>query len=461
MFKSKLEAYCYTLQYLKKLKKLELLPDEQDAISTVISNLRILIENHEQDIAVLIELLNSLLSSCSTIDKTELMYLAIKIQNSSFIQTDVEKWRNPLGRRFESQIAIGLLLRPTQAMMAITGKVSNLIVQMIEENEAVIETYAESYIAEKAEKILSKFKNCIFYPSHCLTLGSVSKDNLKFSLEEIKNILRQNNSQKLANIIHIHYIFAHYAFKYLPVASSELGKKLTSVQRAYITNGMYNDSPLYTASDKRGRFGLINISRDFLTNQLGIMLMNQDTNGLPKYGQVKWIPDCTAQNVDLNPNTDNYFIVRDMIENDTPYVAGFSGMVSLLMPQMLELCDNATSDEQRGYLCVVLGFIVGGGFHSIHEVIGPCEGCLNLIPGYEVSIPGRILAKPPNFHCFFEYVCKFDSEFSAHLEQTWNEFEEYLDDFDFELSMSRQFSEENEFALELKSESKKMVYKPT
>ena len=95
-------------------------------------------------------------------------------------------------------------------------------------------------------------------------------------------------------------------------------------------------------------------------------------------------------------------------------------MTSLFMGLMENYGNFSTVEEKQNYFAAVSAYMVSGGLHSLHEVIGPAQFSLDLIPGYRVSAPMEHLrAAPPNFHQFYQQQMDVDPEFRERYEQGW------------------------------------------
>lgn len=89
--------------------------------------------------------------------------------------------------------------------------------------------------------------------------------------------------------------------------------------------------------------------RTMSTNQ---SIYEKDFPSLP----FKWVADCKNQTPDLGSQ---YF--KDEIENNAIYVAGPSGMTSLLLGQMETLANLENEDLKKNYLTAIAIYIVAEG----------------------------------------------------------------------------------------------------
>ena len=417
MFRSRSEGYMYTLCLLDIMyKKFANNSEESIAIKKAISGIRVLLENHEKDTSIAsdfllnipINIVNKLNLDLNKLLKDTANNLAI----SNYTQTKQEKWDNPFGRRFESQLQIELLLNPTVLMMDSVRKISFVIIEIIEFDPS---------IGERFVKTLSDM-------SHVISFGAFKGEPL---IIDVINILFENSPQNLTQIMFMHFKFALECSRLLPFD-----------QFGYLSEKIYNicDLGMYRSKyyKDRGR------SKEFLMNnqtmQMGIIVEESShfNKGLPKTktNNISWVADCKSQAPDLESA---YTI--SLLENDTPYVAGPSGMTSLLMAQMLG--NNVSDDKKRkGYLVSVAGYIVAGGFHSLHEVLGPIRHCLakeQILPEtYPNNIPRKKnLSSPPRFNDFYNQMSKIDVQFQERIDTGYSKLNEFI------LSMYEELKDQN------------------
>ena len=417
MFRSRSEGYMYTLCLLDIMyKKFANNSEESIAIKKAISGIRVLLENHEKDTSIAsdfllnipINIVNKLNLDLNKLLKDTANNLAI----SNYTQTKQEKWDNPFGRRFESQLQIELLLNPTVLMMDSVRKISFVIIEIIEFDPS---------IGERFVKTLSDM-------SHVISFGAFKGEPL---IIDVINILFENSPQNLTQIMFMHFKFALECSRLLPFD-----------QFGYLSEKIYNicDLGMYRSKyyKDRGR------SKEFLMNnqtmQMGIIVEESShfNKGLPKTktNNISWVADCKSQAPDLESA---YTI--SLLENDTPYVAGPSGMTSLLMAQMLGY--NVLNDKERkGYFASVAGYIVAGGFHSLHEVLGPIRHCLaeeQILPEtYPNNIPRKKnLSSPPRFNDFYNQMSKIDVQFQERIDTGYSKLNEFI------LSMYEELKDQN------------------
>ncbi|KTC99825.1 hypothetical protein [Legionella erythra] len=438
LFKSKTEAYTVAIMELMRLKNG--IADNKkltDRIDRAIAQIKSAIANHEQNPQQVIAILEKFA------DVPNIAALIIDIKAATFQQSPQEKFENPLGRRLESEVPVLLLKSPTPAIRNAVGRVSAELIKLIKEREKELDDL----------DVLRQGNNI------AIALGAFP-NNEELTPEKIIKILADNKPEDFLRIMFIHFKYAQCITRGVSITTAParvpVGKLRNIVSdlyekpldqesrsaedarlikfftegirgtwegrryRGYIADDLFYGSPLYTAKGNRGRSGPINTRTH---NQLGLMLNGQEehASGFPTE-QGSWIPDCKEQRPDLHSP-----YVLDLIENDAIYVAGPSGMTSLLLGQMEFLANLNDVDLKKNYLAAVVAYIVGGGFHSLHEVIGPAQYALELVPGYQVCPPEpHKISKAPNFQQFFDQQASIDPDFNALHDQAWEQYLRYF-----------------------------------
>ncbi|HDV6745466.1 TPA: serine/threonine protein kinase [Legionella pneumophila] len=423
-FKSKTEAYFFALHNLMEIAKTT---ENKESINQAIQEMKILIENHEQNPKVAASILTSLAPKLGNEKHQKLLHnIASAIENSTYQQTLQEKYENPLARRFESEMQIALLKNPTDEMMKSVGHVSQALLNVFHQMK---EQGYEDFLNQFAENLTSGKEQTGF--------GS---QPTPITIDKVEEILQKNDPKDLNQIMYIQFLFAQKWMRQLPESvlppnrNAPTGKMLELVKE--YNNGEYRDNPkaffdnfdsmklkfisdnqmygseLFTADPTRGRQGPL---QRVFSSQMGVMLVGQNQEGLDT-DRSNWTPDAKYQGANL----DSPF-TRDLIENDAVYAAGPSGMTSLFMG-IMENYGNFTSVEaKQNYLAAVSAYMVSGGLHSLHEVLGPAHYTLDLIPGYQIS-PPKIdsVASPPNFHQFYQQQIKLDPQFEERYKKGWD-----------------------------------------
>lgn len=397
-FKSKTEAYLYALYLLEKL--LLKYPANVVYVQAEIESIRQCVENHEQDPQRVADILRQLPDNITfdAKDKSVLIQVANAISQGTYQQTPQEKWENPLGRRFESQLQIQMLQSPTPVMMASIKKVSEKMIEILDKDPG-LQLHFMEFLNQK---------------SHVIAFGSFQ---VTPSYDSVRSLLSQNDPRKLADIMHAHFKFAQ---NFSRVLGGEHASQANANRR--ITDNHMCRSDYYIERGRAGEFGKKR------TGQMGLLateggLFNHD---LPMH-ESQWVPDAKAQPANLNSP-----FVRSLNDNDTPYVAGPSGMTSVFIGHMLGFEALPTEVERQCYTASVAAYMVSGGFHSLHEVLGPVAHCLpreNLVPGYRVSGVDKIQAgtgEPPNFSAFYQNMANIDPDFSSVRQAGWQKLNAFV-----------------------------------
>ena len=404
-FKSNNDVYFYAIHHLMQINTNH--PNQR--IRNLIESLKIGVENHEQNPNSAAERLETLSEQLKTelspLEIGELKAIARIIRSSSYEQSLQEKYENPLARRFESQMQIELLQHPTNAMMRSVGEISKRMLDVFEQ----IESSDPPDLA--SQKLLSLFPGSLTVGKQQTGFGSQVEE---ITLETVKNILKKNDPKDLNQILFIQFLFAQNCMRKLPGTieapniAMPTGKlkqiieeynhgefkenpkaffdELTYDKLILVSNTKLYNAPLFTAESGRGRQDNLGSGT---SSRMGVMLEGQPQDDLP-VDQSSWTPDAKYQAANLDS-----IYVRDLIENDAVYVAGPSGMTSLFL-NIMELYGNfQTVEEKQHYLAAVSAYMVSGGFHSLHEVIGPAQYGLDLVPGYNVTPPQQDHVAPP------------------------------------------------------------------
>ena len=410
-FKSPSEAVFFVMDRLLQLP-------ETEHRDRAIGDLKRIFEDHEVHQTTMIEALiryqEAEASSHPEILDTvkKLMAMVGETDFSPKSRSVEERFSNPLARFFESMMAHTLLHNPTQEMMSTVVKLSEKLMRILDE--------LKGYDYYLFSKTLEQFH-------HIIAFGSVFNAPTKAA---VMKTLKDNDPNNLTAIMHIHYKFAWFCLRKLPLDEKfsnpaepqgklkciiadfkhaskgeqvykgneqQFFKELHPASLSYIPDTIFYGSPLYTAMlGERGRLGQIGIG---FSKQEGLFLKSQEAfaSHFPRDAQEAWVADAREQAADFHSP-----YVTGLIDHDAVYVAGPSGMTALFLGQMECLCNFQDIALKQLYLSAVVGYLGSGGFHSIHEVVGPAEYCLGLLPGYKVSVPSYdIPTAPPNFTVFF------------------------------------------------------------
>lgn len=225
MFKTKIEAYLFTICELQNINK----SHKSDVIKKIVNEIKVFVENHEQDINKLTDILNKLQNNKEVnLNENESQFiekLLNALNESTFELTEKERFENPLGRRFESEIQIELLENPTSAMLASVHNVSKRIIKVIRQLEKKGKT-EELDILEFSCKA----------GSHAISLGGFKN---RPSLEMIKKILRENDKKHLPEIMHIHFKFAQTILRTIEIENCRVREpvgELDNIIKNYTTS---------------------------------------------------------------------------------------------------------------------------------------------------------------------------------------------------------------------------------
>ena len=400
-------------------------------IAFAISQMKILVENHEQNPLIAAEIIANLSDEPEVEDLIlaeegfMLDDIALAIKTSAYEQTLLEKYENPLARQFESQMQIAILHSPTAAMMSSVRAISNAILYVF----AQMEEQGKKGVLEKFVKDLTSGKNPTGF-------GSQPQE---ITLDTVKQILEANRPEDLNQILFIHFLFAQKEMRAVPETIHAPNKRMPTGRLLEIikkyNNGEYRDHPqaffdemnfdklrlvsdveiynshLFTAEPDRGRDGKL---ADKFSSRMGLLLEHQHQGDLPA-DRSHWTPDAQYQKANLDS-----IYVRDLIENDAVYASGPSGMTSLFLGIMEMYGNFSTVQEKQNYFAAVSAYMVSGGLHSLHEVLGPAQYGLGLIPGYRVTAPDHgVIAAPPNFHQFYQQQMELDPDFATRYDAGW------------------------------------------
>lgn len=332
------------------------------------------------------------------------------IKNFSIEEITETSLDTRISRQLESQLAITLLQSPSPKMWNSVNKISATIISLIQaaENPEFFSSLLHHVNGKKGNEV---------EPNIPLAFAHFSSTK---TLNDIITILQEGDD--LASVMLIQFMFMRDAFLNLDISQkfyesiltkeyagyfkkflSELSLPEDSSQIVNFFSSYVSFSPQLYSDRGRSEFRLN------LDNHLGITINKEDRSSMPIL-PVSWYPDTICQAPELKSN-----YVASLAQHDIPYVAGSSGMTSLLMGALTILGSNTNSEEKNYYLLAVLAFIVGGGLHSIHEVLSVCENHLGLIPGYQIT--GENMG---NYDTFFSLFAK-DLEITNLIEKSWSQ----------------------------------------
>lgn len=435
---SKPAAYSYILFKLVELAKHIVSDTAKEKMMQYIEKIKIAFENHEQDISALKAELIQIDTEISNSQQKDTISKIIEIIEKipSLNPSQQQRFENPFQRRFESEFGINLLLNPTDKMMEAVNRVSQRLIQLIKLNN---------------EYFFFNVLGACTINGACESFGCFPE---KPTLGELITVLQENKKDELMKIMMIHF-FAWADYKktdnpipawdvplvgefetYVKDRVGQLGihfsneNSIANAYHAYINRPHYYNKELSYLSDvyfrdcplyqDRGR-GYFSQSTRY--NRMGLMLLNQEAEAFSQLSSelkiLNWLPDVLCQKTDFYSH-----YVKDLLCNDVVYVAGVSGMASVLLGLMELLGNLPTIKMKQDYLVAIVAYIVSGGFHSIHEVLSPAEYCLKLVPGYSVGIPSwqnNYRTPPPKYHVFFSLFAQ-DQQFQEIRNKTWKSF---------------------------------------
>jgi hypothetical protein len=397
-FQSKPEGYLYALYVLESIGAAISEPKSESLVAAK-ADIRAAFESHHQDVGVVASIIKHLILTEPKLGEMHVKVLSAlrdAILDSSYEQPLEAKLENMIGRHFESKMFVTLLSTPGPELMEAIKKMSDKIIQVLNH--------------DSVSEFQSLFLELLTEESHALAFGSFK---YKPSYQEVERILKDNNPEHFDKIMFIQFKFARDI-------SRELHNIHFRFERASLRNIEITDERMYESDFylERGREGPIEI---LFTQQMGIHQRDASyaCQSLPSHSST-WLADARAQKADLSSP-----FTLDLICNDTPYVAGVSGMTSMLIGTYLAFIEDSNPKDQQVYIAGIAAFIVSGGYHCLHEVLAPIAYCLakeNLLPDYPVSQSehGK-RADAPDYHVFFNLIEKLMPQFASVRESVWKE----------------------------------------
>lgn len=391
-------------------------------IKSIVSEVKILFHNHEQQLASLIFILRQNLNEHQNIS-SRLQQAIVDIINSledvrlqEHFSKDVvnnEDLSCKVGRFFESHVAVNMLLNPAPDTMACVKTVSTNIIKFIRMN----------YDKRKFKNFLDNLgpdDESLEAPNVPFAFGRFAR---KPSIDDVMDVLVEHKN--LARIMLIHFMFMRDVYSSYksdavreePVTKfgygGDLGKFLLSDTQSRPALGMFllNHSVFAAHLYKERGRGVFNLK---LSNQLGICISTDDRNEFPSM-DTAWYPDCICQEAKLHSTYLHFFI-----KHDIPYVAGSSGMTSVLSSAMLLFGQFETHKEHHHYILAIMAFITGGGLHSIHEVLTVPHIRLGLLESYR-----PFGDKPGNYNEFFN-LFRYDDVVQGNIQNAWSKTMEWM-----------------------------------
>lgn len=456
-------------------------------IKELISRIKIAIEDHES-IYVLFKQIDAILSAADRKQLPDAFHRDVERAKKSKLDIlDIRSCNmHPLLGAQETFLPVHLFMNPTKKMKEVTKKISDVILhtlkdyrtnQYIKNNKSFkdcFHNFALNMIFEKNYTYPGTFKLadinqkiCDDHPNHQLEKINLHQDKKnKLSDEQLNFIVDlvikrlQLNEVELYKIMTCHAIFSETILKFVPISDGfELNANVTIQNdaclekimhgisllpgeqphtiddliyhmrlsdshhtRKLISDDLMYDTPLYQIEPHRGRTRPTQTK----TSHVGIIRDAQLRGGLPVLkdndGQDwQWIDWTTCEFYS------NSLIVRSIVTHEAAFISSYSGTVSLLMNLMISSNALSNLQEKQIYLQSAIAYIVGLGFHGIHEILGPVAHCLNLISDHDYPVAvaslydADYLSKPPRYHAFYQIAEKNDPEFAERREKGWND----------------------------------------
>jgi hypothetical protein len=419
------EAYTAAILMLESIKvKLSAQPEPTIAqclqsLDDQILTLQKHVEDHTQDAQQAIGQALDTIEQAPTIslnaDISELIqtFKAQLAQSFKEHLDDPERFKNPYARAFETSMAVTLFQNPTPEMMQSLNRVSQKILEHLRPEGL-------EYLAEliKDESTRSGY------------FGFGIKKDFDITAETIRDALTNNHPENFGLICLIHFhaarnveeegLFPRFLFSTSKFRSTlgtfsdeyralkpfraqtveEFLGKGTSKIRIIADQNMYK-TDYYK---NRGRGNQIQIDPSN-TQHLGLISHSgiHQQSEQPFLAETEhqfeaWSPDVAYQAPDYQATP-----VSDALNHEHVYVSGPSGMTALMLGLAFaagpEITRASDLQDLRAYLLCIMSYVVAGGLHSIHEVLGPADHCLGLLAGkYHTT------DQAPNFSLIFEEI---------------------------------------------------------
>lgn len=402
--------------YALLIAKLSCYPAEtiQDKlmIRSLSKEIKVLFHNHEQQFSVLAFILQQHLNDNKDISENLKLFITAIINDvkhvdfkkyfelSTITEDDFEC---RVGRFFESNLAVNLLLNPSSKTWACVNKISQRIVDFIlavKEPEVFTRFLENLGPDSESEKI----------PNLALAFGRCPKkpiiDDVLLTLKEQKDFIR---------IMLIQFMFmrdVYPLFEFDSEAQERIrqfgyGGEIANYIQEIGTKDMgpfFWSYPKFIPYQDRGRGEFLS----YTSTKLGISIRSEDRSKFPS-ATTTWCPDCLCQEANLeSPYT------KFLIKHDIPYVAGPSGMTTLLCSAMLFLGQFDNLEEHNYYILAIASFITGGGLHSLHEVLTIPQVRLGLLNAYKPYGD-----KAGNYQTFFE-LFSLDDKVTKNIDNAWD-----------------------------------------
>ncbi|MFJ1269373.1 hypothetical protein ACD661_12465 [Legionella lytica] len=386
--------------------------EDKQLIDSIIKNIKPYFFNHSYNFLVLEDLIKYKLSLYKLISKPLAAFLqevveCIKNRDfKKYFEHDTiqhEDLECRVQRVFESNLAIKILSNPSKGMWKSINKISLAIISLLKKYRH--QSFLNEFLDDLGPSIDSKDM-----PHLALAFGRFAH---RPSIGEVIETLKKQDD--FVQIMLIHFMFFRDAYQSIPLL--KLPKNLDTYQgdfkqylrkewvanedpRIFFWDYIHFSPDLYNDRG-RGEF------HDELSCRLGISTHDEDIEDYPQR-DTSWLPDCLCQEADINSE-----YVKSLVARNIPYVAGASGMTSLFCGAMLFLGQFTEQEEYNCYLLNVMAFIVGGGLHSIHEVLTVPRVRLGLLEQYDLS-----RTKLGSYHHFFA-LFQEDPVIQQNIDNAW------------------------------------------
>lgn len=381
-------------------------------VQSLLADCKRLFQNHEQNFGYLLLMLRQGLAEYPTISeqlRTFLCDVIDTIKETNFVNFFSKKTVKPedlqcrIQRVVESHLAVNMLINPSSSMMASINAISMSIIKhlsTLKEPTVLMDFLANlgpAHVGSDNPHLALAFGRLAYTPT----------------IADVIEILR--SPQNIETVLLIHFMFMRDAYHYFkPVISPAMNlqayqgdfgdylksKSKTQDPRMFFFDYVHSAPHLYTDRG-RGPFDFI------LSSQMGIAVDAIDRAQFPEL-TTAWFPDCLCQQADRRSP-----YVSSLIKNDIPYVAGVSGMTSLLSGALVFLGQFTEKADKNYYMLAIMAFITGGGLHSIHEVLTTLQVRLGLVPEYKPFGTGV-----GNYHDFFTLFA-YDEVVNNNIRDAW------------------------------------------
>jgi|GEM_PF-3532848 len=408
----------YALLILKLSNYSPTLPDDGRIIKSLLTEIKTCFHDHEQQFSILTFVLKQNLGQYKDISPVLLVFLndvLMSLNNEAFndyftkskvLRRDLEC---RIQRFFESHIAINLLQNPSIHTWTSVNSISHMIVEFLEENKT----------HEDLIPFLKDLGPDETYKEYSKLPLAFRRFETRPSIDDVISILKTKSD--LGRTMLIHFMFMRDAYYLCETSHPKHLSEYSGGFKTYLENKPAQENPMFFFEDYinqaphlykdrgRAKFDMIN------SNHLGITITKEDRETLPSV-DTTWFPDCLCQQADRSSP-----YVSSLIMRDIPYVAGPSGMTSILCAAMAFLGEWESIEEQHYYVLAIVAFITGGGLHSIHEVLTVPHARLGLLPEYH----SKNSSKMANYQAFFALFSR-DEVITNNVRDAWKATTEWM-----------------------------------